>query len=168
MLTCNTSQIIALGAAYIVAVTALDTVTNVGAIDDLTSIARIVLVRAPPHLPWHRQHRCSACHCTGAPIAAAPVAAAGPPSQGVAATERAGSSEQVLPVAVLDGIFIFWVFHSLSKTLAQLQTRRAGAKLELYRCIPPQTGASAVCCSPADLSAPPRAPAAQSAKSHVE
>lgn len=39
-------QIIALGAAYIVAVTALDTVTNVGAIDDLTSTARIVLVRA--------------------------------------------------------------------------------------------------------------------------
>ena len=42
-------------------------------------------------------------------------------------------SEQVLPVAVLDGIFILWVFTSLSKTLAQLQTRRAGAKLELYR-----------------------------------
>lgn len=38
-------QIIALGVAYIVAVTALDVVTNVGAIDDLTSTARIVLVQ---------------------------------------------------------------------------------------------------------------------------
>ncbi|KAK9846593.1 hypothetical protein WJX81_007332 [Elliptochloris bilobata] len=75
-------KIIALGVTYIVAVTALDVVTNVGAIDDLTSTARIVLV---------------------------------------------------LPVAVLDGIFILWVFTSLSKTLAQLQTRRAGAKLDLYR-----------------------------------
>ena len=48
-------QIIALGAAYIVAVTALDTVTNVGAIDDLTSTARIVLVRAPALSSWHQQ-----------------------------------------------------------------------------------------------------------------
>ena len=50
-------------------------------------------------------------------------------------------SIQVLPVAVLDGIFIFWVFTSLSKTLAQLQTRRAGAKLELYRRVPAHAGA---------------------------
>lgn len=39
----------------------------------------------------------------------------------------------VLPVAILDAIFILWVFTSLSKTLSQLQARRAGAKLELYR-----------------------------------
>ncbi|KAK9818476.1 hypothetical protein WJX74_008461 [Apatococcus lobatus] len=39
----------------------------------------------------------------------------------------------VLPVAILDAIFILWVFTSLSKTLSQLQTRKAGAKLELYR-----------------------------------
>ena len=47
-------QIIALGVAYIVAVTALDVVTNVGAIDDLTSTARIMLVQpllAMQHLP---------------------------------------------------------------------------------------------------------------------
>ncbi len=41
------AQIIALGVAYFVAVTALDVVTNVGAIDDLTSTARIVLVPPP-------------------------------------------------------------------------------------------------------------------------
>ena len=75
-------QIIALGASYFFAVTALDTTTNVGTIDDLTSTARIVLV---------------------------------------------------LPVAILDAVFILWVFTSLSKTLAQLQARRAGAKLDLYR-----------------------------------
>ncbi|GAQ77593.1 hypothetical protein KFL_000010420 [Klebsormidium nitens] len=39
----------------------------------------------------------------------------------------------VLPVAVLDAIFILWIFTSLSKTLAQLQNRRQGAKLDLYR-----------------------------------
>lgn len=38
-----------------------------------------------------------------------------------------------LPVAALDGIFIFWVFTSLSRTLNQVQARRATAKLELYR-----------------------------------
>ncbi len=42
------AQIIALGVAYFVAVTALDVVTNVGAIDDLTSTARIVLVPPRP------------------------------------------------------------------------------------------------------------------------
>ncbi len=39
-----------------------------------------------------------------------------------------------LPVALLDGLFILWVFTSLSRTLNQVQARRAGAKLELYRC----------------------------------
>lgn len=39
-------------------------------------------------------------------------------------------------MAVLDGIFTLWVFTSLSKTLAQLQARRAGAKLDLYRRAP--------------------------------
>ena len=38
-----------------------------------------------------------------------------------------------LPVAVVDALFIFWVFTSLSKTLNQLQARRASAKLGLYR-----------------------------------
>lgn len=38
-----------------------------------------------------------------------------------------------LPVATLDCIFILWVFTSLSRTLNQLQARKAGAKLELYR-----------------------------------
>mmetsp|Transcript_1135 Transcript_1135/g.2014 ORF Transcript_1135/g.2014 Transcript_1135/m.2014 type:complete len:521 (-) Transcript_1135:1470-3032(-) len=39
----------------------------------------------------------------------------------------------VLPVAVLDAVFILWIFTALSKTLAQLQQRRQTAKLELYR-----------------------------------
>lgn len=34
---------------------------------------------------------------------------------------------------MLDAGFILWVFTALSKTLAQLQSRRAGAKLDLYR-----------------------------------
>lgn len=85
MALCPAPQIIALGASYFFAVTALDITTNVGTIDDLTSTARIVLV---------------------------------------------------LPVAILDAVFILWVFTSLSKTLAQLQARRAGAKLDLYRRAP--------------------------------
>ncbi|KAL3524067.1 hypothetical protein ACH5RR_016901 [Cinchona calisaya] len=39
----------------------------------------------------------------------------------------------VLPVALLDAIFILWIFSSLSKTLEKLQIRRTMAKLELYR-----------------------------------
>jgi hypothetical protein len=38
-----------------------------------------------------------------------------------------------LPGAALDAVFILWVFTSLSKTLNQVQARRASAKLELYR-----------------------------------
>ena len=71
---------------YFVAVSALDIISNVGTIDDLTSAARIILV---------------------------------------------------LPVAALDAIFILWVFTSLSRTLNQLQARRATAKLDLYRSAPP-------------------------------
>lgn len=41
----------------------------------------------------------------------------------------------VLPVAILDAVFILWVFTSLSRTLNQLQARRASSKLELYRCV---------------------------------
>ena len=78
-------QIIALGVTYFVAVSALDIISNVGTIDDLTSAARIILV---------------------------------------------------LPVAALDAIFILWVFTSLSRTLNQLQARRATAKLDLYRSAP--------------------------------
>lgn len=76
-------QILALGCTYFVAVSALDVITNVGTIDDLTSLARMLLV---------------------------------------------------LPVAALDGVFILWVFTSLSRTLNQLQARRNASKLELYRC----------------------------------
>ena len=43
-----TEQIIALGVSYFFAVTALDVTTNVGTIDDLTSLARIILVRSWP------------------------------------------------------------------------------------------------------------------------
>ncbi|KAL3521319.1 hypothetical protein ACH5RR_019468 [Cinchona calisaya] len=39
----------------------------------------------------------------------------------------------VLPVAVLDALFILWIFSSLSKTLEKLQIRRSMTKLELYR-----------------------------------
>ena len=82
---CRAVQIIALGVSYFVAVSALDVITNVGTIDDLTSLARMLLV---------------------------------------------------LPVAALDGVFILWVFTSLSRTLNQLQARHSGSKLELYRCGP--------------------------------
>eukprot|EP00245_Coleochaete_scutata_P015196 TRINITY_DN6678_c0_g1_i1.p1 TRINITY_DN6678_c0_g1~~TRINITY_DN6678_c0_g1_i1.p1 ORF type:complete len:547 (-),score=115.02 TRINITY_DN6678_c0_g1_i1:697-2337(-) len=39
----------------------------------------------------------------------------------------------VLPVAILDAVFILWIFTSLSKTLSQVQVRRQTAKLDLYR-----------------------------------
>eukprot|EP00250_Pteridium_aquilinum_P014793 c22203_g2_i1 orf=316-1866(-) len=39
----------------------------------------------------------------------------------------------VLPVAVLDAIFIMWIFTSLSKSLEKLLVRKLTAKLELYR-----------------------------------
>lgn len=39
----------------------------------------------------------------------------------------------VLPVAVLDAVYILWIFVSLSRTLAQLQARRQSAKLDMYR-----------------------------------
>lgn len=39
----------------------------------------------------------------------------------------------VLPVAVLDAIFIMWIFTSLSRTLEKLLARKLTAKLELYR-----------------------------------
>ncbi|KAL0923137.1 hypothetical protein M5K25_007183 [Dendrobium thyrsiflorum] len=39
----------------------------------------------------------------------------------------------VLPVALLDSVFIVWIFSSLSKTLEKLQVRRSVAKLDLYR-----------------------------------
>ncbi|CAI5962084.1 unnamed protein product [Closterium sp. NIES-64] len=56
--------------------------------------------------------------------------------QNVGAIDDLNSSERlflVLPVAVLDAIFILWIFSSLSKTLSLLQTKRTGSKLELYR-----------------------------------
>ena len=63
-------------------VCALDVISNVGAIDDLTSTARLIMI---------------------------------------------------LPVALLDGVFIMWVFTSLSATLRTLQFRNAVGKLQLYR-----------------------------------
>jgi len=75
-------RVLALGAAYFTAASALDVMTNVGTIDDLTSSARIILV---------------------------------------------------LPVAVLDAVFILWIFTALSRTLSQLSQRRQGTKLTLYR-----------------------------------
>lgn len=75
-------QILALSIVYFMSVCALDVITNVGAIDDLTSTARLVMI---------------------------------------------------LPVALLDAIFILWVFTSLSATLRTLQFRNATVKLQLYR-----------------------------------
>lgn len=75
-------KVVGLGCGYMVASLALDVISNVGAIDDLTSSERIILV---------------------------------------------------LPVAILDAIFILWIFTSLSKTLALLQTKKASHKLDLYR-----------------------------------
>jgi len=69
-------QVLLLGGTYFAAAEFLDVMQNVGAIDDLTSGERIILV---------------------------------------------------LPVAVLDAIFILWIFTALSKTLALLQVRSATA-----------------------------------------
>ena len=65
-----TNKVLLLGGAYLLAAEALDLINNVGAIDDLNKVERIVLV---------------------------------------------------LPVAVMDAIFILWIFTALSKTLALLQ-----------------------------------------------
>ncbi|KAF0908140.1 hypothetical protein E2562_022954 [Oryza meyeriana var. granulata] len=39
----------------------------------------------------------------------------------------------ILPVAVLNTVFIYWIFSSLSRTLGKLKARRMTAKLEMYR-----------------------------------
>jgi len=39
----------------------------------------------------------------------------------------------IAPVALLDGLFYWWTFSGLTRTLAQLSTRRQSAKLLLYR-----------------------------------
>nr|CAB3483436.1 unnamed protein product [Digitaria exilis] len=39
----------------------------------------------------------------------------------------------VLPVAVLNTVFVYWIFSSLSKTLNKLKARRMTEKLEMYR-----------------------------------
>eukprot|EP00897_Mesotaenium_endlicherianum_P005253 jgi/Mesen1/4756/ME000242S03931 len=77
-----TSKVLVLGGSYLGATLLLDVMQNVGAIDDMGSMSRIILV---------------------------------------------------LPVAVLDAIFILWIFTSLSKTLALLTSKRAKDKLDLYR-----------------------------------
>lgn len=75
-------KVLLLGGTYFVATECLDVMQHVGAIDDLSSSERVILV---------------------------------------------------LPVAVLDAIFILWIFTSLSKTLALLQAKRTTHKLDLYR-----------------------------------
>lgn len=77
-----TSKVILLGATYFLATGSLDVMQNVGAIDDLSSSERVILV---------------------------------------------------LPVAVLDAIFILWIFSALSKTLVLLQVKKTSHKLDLYR-----------------------------------
>jgi len=39
----------------------------------------------------------------------------------------------ILPVAVLDAVFYWWLFSGLARTLSQLSSRRQSAKLQLYR-----------------------------------
>ncbi|KAJ4791664.1 Transmembrane protein 87A [Rhynchospora pubera] len=39
----------------------------------------------------------------------------------------------VFPVAMLDAVFVIWIFTSLTRTLNKLQARRMTAKLEMYR-----------------------------------
>lgn len=75
-------RVLSLGAAYFLASECLDVLQNVGAVDDLSSGEKVVLV---------------------------------------------------LPVAVLDAVFILWIFTALARTLAQLQSKRTTHKLELYR-----------------------------------
>eukprot|EP00271_Cylindrocystis_brebissonii_P009131 TRINITY_DN23798_c0_g1_i1.p1 TRINITY_DN23798_c0_g1~~TRINITY_DN23798_c0_g1_i1.p1 ORF type:complete len:527 (-),score=95.10 TRINITY_DN23798_c0_g1_i1:937-2517(-) len=77
-----TRLVLALGGVYFLATESLDIMQHVGAIDDLSSSERVLLV---------------------------------------------------LPVAVLDAVFILWIFTALSKTLALLQVKKTTHKLELYR-----------------------------------
>uniref|UniRef100_A0A0D9X1G0 GOST seven transmembrane domain-containing protein n=1 Tax=Leersia perrieri TaxID=77586 RepID=A0A0D9X1G0_9ORYZ len=39
----------------------------------------------------------------------------------------------LIPVAVLNTVFIYWIFSSLSRTITKLKARRMTAKLEMYR-----------------------------------
>ncbi|PWZ37229.1 Transmembrane protein 87A [Zea mays] len=39
----------------------------------------------------------------------------------------------VLPLAVLNAVFVYWIFSSLSKTLNKLKAKRMTTKLEMYR-----------------------------------
>ncbi|KAJ1633252.1 lung seven transmembrane receptor-domain-containing protein [Pavlovales sp. CCMP2436] len=39
----------------------------------------------------------------------------------------------ILPVALLDAVFYWWIFSGLSRTLSQLASRKQTAKLDLYR-----------------------------------
>jgi len=57
-------------------------------------------------------------------------------SSNVGAVDDMDGTERVfmvLPVAVLDAIFIVWIFNSLSRTVAQLQSRQQTTKLDIYR-----------------------------------
>ena len=54
---------------------------------------------------------------------------------GDALSSRAGAARLLLalPAALADAVFVLWIFSALSKTLAAAASRRATAKLDLYR-----------------------------------
>lgn len=54
---------------------------------------------------------------------------------GDAFSSKAGAARLLLalPAALADAVFVLWIFSSLSKTLAAAASRRATAKLDLYR-----------------------------------
>lgn len=87
------NRVLVLSVAYLCSSLALDLVTFVGAINDLTPATRMILV---------------------------------------------------LPVALLDALFLTWVFTSLSRTLSQLHAKRKAVKLQLYLRFTWVLGANAV------------------------
>lgn len=75
-------RVLALCTAYLLFSLSLEVATNLGAVDDLVTVLRLMLV---------------------------------------------------VPVSIIDSLFILWIFTSLSRTLSQVHSRKQSAKLDLYR-----------------------------------
>uniref|UniRef100_A0A7S3UDB9 GOST seven transmembrane domain-containing protein n=1 Tax=Picocystis salinarum TaxID=88271 RepID=A0A7S3UDB9_9CHLO len=75
-------RVLALCGAYLLFSLSLEIATNLGAVDDMVTVVRLMLV---------------------------------------------------VPVSIIDSLFILWIFTSLSRTLSQVHSRKQTAKLDLYR-----------------------------------
>lgn len=75
-------RVLALCGAYLLFSLSLEIATNLGAVDDMVTVLRLMLV---------------------------------------------------VPVSIIDSLFILWIFTSLSRTLSQVHSRKQTAKLDLYR-----------------------------------